>query len=251
MIRRPPRSTLFPYPTLFRSEPEFRVHRQPRAAAGRVRGVDRVESRAAGRAVEVRVRHARHRVRTELRRWLHEAVDRKSTRLNSSHSQISYAVFCLKKKNSDVRQYLQFVRSVVERGEHQEGPVAVYWIWSVVTLFGFAFNDYLPHWDGVYWLIAGPLAGVATWLIVRRFLRRFGISDHKEMTREWLQWVAMAVAIVLLGLDAHWGKIDGSTLGQLILLIVGYTYFLTFVRRGDRVMLVSGLLMVAGSVAMI
>ena len=100
-------------------------------------------------------------------------------------------------------------------------------------------------------MIAGPIAGVATWLIVRRFLRRFGISDHKEMTREWMQWVAMAVAIVLLGLDAHWGKIDGSTLGQLILLIVGYTYFLTFVRRGDRVMLVSGLLMVAGSVAMV
>ena len=153
--------------------------------------------------------------------------------------------------DSDVRQDLQFVRSVVERGEHQEGPVAVYWIWGVVTLFGFALNDYLPQWDGVYWLIAGPIAGVATWLILRRFLRRFGISHHKEMTREWLQWVAMAVAIVLLGLDAHWGKIDGSTLGQLILLIVGYTYFLTFVRRGDRVMLVSGLLMVAGSVAMV
>src|SRR5205085_8768341 len=67
MIRRPPRSTLFPYTTLFRSPPRhdfaLRPHLHP--GDGRARSDDR---------------------------------DRKSTRLNSSHSQISYAVFCLKKK---------------------------------------------------------------------------------------------------------------------------------------------------------
>src|SRR2546430_10349983 len=73
MIRRPPRSTLFPYTTLFRSG---RGH-----AIALARG-DR--SAAAGDGVGDRLRLARS--------------DRKSTRLNSSHSQISYAVFCLKKK---------------------------------------------------------------------------------------------------------------------------------------------------------
>src|SRR2546430_5244559 len=76
MIRRPPRSTLFPYTTLFRS----------------VHGHDGVQPELADDpqvADHVR-RAARDRVRS--------AVDRKSTRLNSSHSQISYAVFCLKKK---------------------------------------------------------------------------------------------------------------------------------------------------------
>src|SRR2546430_10178729 len=68
MIRRPPRSTLFPYTTLFRSRP---IRRR---AGGGVR---------------------RHGEREFLLR-----ADRKSTRLNSSHSQISYAVFCLKKKKS-------------------------------------------------------------------------------------------------------------------------------------------------------
>src|SRR2546430_16169351 len=69
MIRRPPRSTLFPYTTLFRSVPQ---------AAPLVDGRD---------VVLLREHHgAGHR------------QDRKSTRLNSSHSQISYAVFCLKKK---------------------------------------------------------------------------------------------------------------------------------------------------------
>src|SRR2546426_9162127 len=74
MIRRPPRSTLFPYTTLFRS--------QARAAGdGRRR---HVAPRRADRDAEVHPG---------------EAADRKSTRLNSSHLVISYAVFCLKKKN--------------------------------------------------------------------------------------------------------------------------------------------------------
>src|SRR2546430_5272264 len=78
MIRRPPRSTLFPYTTLFRSAHGLRV-----AQAGRAQDP--------GWAV----RMGRRQVEVFLHR---SARDRKSTRLNSSHSQISYAVFCLKKK---------------------------------------------------------------------------------------------------------------------------------------------------------
>src|SRR5215510_15828767 len=74
MIRRPPRSTLFPYTTLFRS--------RPRAADGSRLARD--------------LRFAREDVRADQRR--HRGRDRKSTRLNSSHVAISYAVFCLKKK---------------------------------------------------------------------------------------------------------------------------------------------------------
>src|SRR3712207_7360134 len=89
MIRRPPRSTLFPYTTLFRSRSAFLfllVHIRPsdlvglgRATFGVVTaGVSEVD----GVAVDIAV------------------ADRKSTRLNSSHANISYAVFCLKKKKS-------------------------------------------------------------------------------------------------------------------------------------------------------
>src|SRR2546430_9736067 len=78
MIRRPPRSTLFPYTTLFRSRLRIRYW----CRGGFVRD-----------AGEQWVSHIWDLVRAE---WLHR--DRKSTRLNSSHSQISYAVFCLKKK---------------------------------------------------------------------------------------------------------------------------------------------------------
>src|SRR6266496_5505750 len=75
MIRRPPRSTLFPYTTLFRSR------RRRRAPAPR--------SERAAHAARPRGRAGRR--------------DRKSTRLNSSHVEISYAVFCLKKKKTENR----------------------------------------------------------------------------------------------------------------------------------------------------
>src|SRR5256885_12488444 len=89
MIRRPPRSTLFPYTTLFRSRgqrPRGRHRRRERLAVG-----DQL-SRRRGRGRD----HGRdHAARDHARRQ-----DRKSTRLNSSHLVISYAVFCLKKKKA-------------------------------------------------------------------------------------------------------------------------------------------------------
>src|SRR2546422_1743255 len=92
MIRRPPRSTLFPYTTLFRST---RQHRAPRP-----RGALSFSACTASSSVR-RDGEARH-APPEPGGLIAEAVarDRKSTRLNSSHGYISYAVFCLKKKKT-------------------------------------------------------------------------------------------------------------------------------------------------------
>src|SRR2546422_8462256 len=99
MIRRPPRSTLFPYTTLFRS-PDPRRDEHP---GGPQRQAQRADlSRRRHAAVEPgltrAVRQVEH-VRVNARR--HTDLDRKSTRLNSSHGYISYAVFCLKKKKRE------------------------------------------------------------------------------------------------------------------------------------------------------
>src|SRR5258707_4091984 len=93
MIRRPPRSTLFPYTTLFRSD------------------LAALAVLSAGREGEISV------VRTPPRRALglgrgretNRRLDRKSTRLNSSHANISYAVFCLKKKQKNMLDTSEFV----------------------------------------------------------------------------------------------------------------------------------------------
>src|SRR3712207_7202932 len=92
MIRRPPRSTLFPYTTLFRSREGGHRHlrRRPRARLRLPPGARRA---------------ARSPARRDRRRAAHR--DRKSTRLNSSHANISYAVFCLKKKTYILNTVIQ------------------------------------------------------------------------------------------------------------------------------------------------
>src|SRR2546422_7418864 len=90
MIRRPPRSTLFPYTTLFRSRDARRVQALRARDPDRARpGATDHRHRAAGAQAVTWPRHLA---------WLGGIRDRKSTRLNSSHGYISYAVFCLKKK---------------------------------------------------------------------------------------------------------------------------------------------------------
>src|SRR3712207_7078208 len=93
MIRRPPRSTLFPYTTLFRSRGDLvGVPSEVGAvdvARARQRDAEDLRDAAGGG------RHQHHPV----------AQDRKSTRLNSSHANISYAVFCLKKKPTRAQSY--------------------------------------------------------------------------------------------------------------------------------------------------
>src|SRR2546430_7860651 len=95
MIRRPPRSTLFPYTTLFRSEVEMAVAAQ-------------IEDDRLPLAVSL----ASERLVDDA------AQDRKSTRLNSSHSQISYAVFCLKKKKMKT-QTVSSTTSVATRDDER------------------------------------------------------------------------------------------------------------------------------------
>src|SRR2546430_9890980 len=101
MIRRPPRSTLFPYTTLFRS---------PRVGGSGLSGAPQDAAGAASRADRVIARSHPAQARHD------ERVDRKSTRLNSSHSQISYAVFCLKKKkNTSTRSVVRHTSSYTLR----------------------------------------------------------------------------------------------------------------------------------------
>src|SRR2546430_8287657 len=100
MIRRPPRSTLFPYTTLFRSRAKLTYLRKRLG-----KGATLVKERE-GRAM---------------------AADRKSTRLNSSHSQISYAVFCLKKNRKHrTHPAPPSLRHIITRSSHTHHTVYTY-----------------------------------------------------------------------------------------------------------------------------
>src|SRR5436309_11737680 len=94
MLRRPPRSTLFPYTTLFRSFGQLAAGKRCRRYRAGVVGTDGSRIQARGADIAERA----------------DEQDRKSTRLNSSHVKISYAVFCLKKKtNPDRRRPIRHI----------------------------------------------------------------------------------------------------------------------------------------------
>src|SRR2546428_5508617 len=95
MIRRPPRSTLFPYTTLFRSA----------SRTARYQEMSDLVCHTGRRFLRVVPRH-------EINAGPVQRADRKSTRLNSSHDQISYAVFCLKKKKR--KHDISFTRQILE-----------------------------------------------------------------------------------------------------------------------------------------
>src|SRR5688572_32473389 len=100
MIRRPPRSTLFPYTTLFRS-----------GAVAAVRHEDHPRHRRRSRPGDRDPSAPVHCPRDQ---------DRKSTRLNSSHSQISYAVFCLKKKKKKKKKYIKNKTNNKNKQKHKQ-----------------------------------------------------------------------------------------------------------------------------------
>src|SRR2546422_8008998 len=102
MIRRPPRSTLFPYTTLFRSPatPHLKVFVSQLAARAEKLKTGRVDPREDNML----------KITSEGRKAALVLRDRKSTRLNSSHGYISYAVFCLKKKKK--KNYVAFSHSI-------------------------------------------------------------------------------------------------------------------------------------------
>src|SRR2546430_11154918 len=96
MIRRPPRSTLFPYTTLFRSDGSSNI--DVNVPVGTIFSIVQKITRGKNAEEEDFLQPGRRQVAAGYVIHGSSTIDRKSTRLNSSHSQISYAVFCLKKK---------------------------------------------------------------------------------------------------------------------------------------------------------
>src|SRR3712207_7837170 len=102
MIRRPPRSTLFPYTTLFRSLAGYVSGEDPALVnyvASRLRAAQVMVNRP---APDPMAPFGGYKMSGNGREWGDYGLDRKSTRLNSSHANISYAVFCLKKKKTRI-----------------------------------------------------------------------------------------------------------------------------------------------------
>src|SRR5260221_5219682 len=141
MIRRPPRSTLFPYTTLFRSRilDVFDTHGKPFTR--------RIQRRTL-REVWSRTRRGRRRIPELLHPDIFTdigALDRKSTRLNSSHTVISYAVFCLKKKKKKKKQQNSIEKSAARAAESEEGSRVYTEVDVLVERLSTLYSRLRPH----------------------------------------------------------------------------------------------------------
>jgi hypothetical protein len=148
-----------------------------------------------------------------------------------------------------VRSDLSYVREAVESSDRHPTPASIYLLWAAIGTVGFPILDLAPRYAPWFWLIASPLGlAVSLWL-GRRHARRIGQMGRSEGRRHGLHWLGVVLAAALAMPLAVTGRVDGTALGQVILLLVALTYFLAGVHLDRAMLWVSGLL-VAGYLAL-
>lgn len=147
---------------------------------------------------------------------------------------------------TDVKQVeadLDFIRRSVERSRAPGSPGAIYGLWAVLSLVGFALIDFAPHLVGRFWLVASPLGFVLSMYLGWRHSRATGQLARTEGIRHAMHWLALPVAIFLavpLGVS---GAIAWQPLAQLFVLMIAMVYFLAGVHLDRPLLWVSAVLL--------
>jgi len=139
-----------------------------------------------------------------------------------------------------IRDDLHYVRSVVDRAGRARNPAAIYFLWAVISFFGYAIIDYDPEKTGAYWAVAGPLGGVLSAILGIRGARRAGQVSEREGVQELLHWSGLFVAILLLVPFVMRGHSPPEELPRIILLLVALAYWTSGVHRDRRLLPVAG-----------
>ena len=152
---------------------------------------------------------------------------------------------------TQVQSDVHFVREVIARSEQHRAPASIYLLWAALILVGFPMVDFAPRYVGLFWMIAGPLGGVISFLLGWRSSIREGTIRRSLGIRYALHWSGVMGAILLLTLYSVFSsRAVNYSFAHLILLILALAYFLAGVHL-DRPLLWAGLLMAAGYVALI
>jgi len=142
------------------------------------------------------------------------------------------------------RDDLSYVRSVVSRAEGVHNPASIYFLWALLSFFGYAIIDFRPEATGFYWLIAGPLGGIASGILATRASRRSGQYDEREGRKDALHWGALMVAALLLIPLVTTGRLSTEDIPRVILLFLALSYWSAGLRQ-DRRLLALGAVMAA------
>ena len=141
-----------------------------------------------------------------------------------------------------VRDDLSYVRSVLRRGEGVDNPASIYFLWALLSFFGFAIIDYRPEATGFYWMIAGPLGGVASGILGTRASRRIGQMSEQDGKHEALHWGALMVAALLLIPLVSTNRLAPDDIPRIILLILALTYWSAGLRQDRRLMVLGAVM---------
>lgn len=147
--------------------------------------------------------------------------------------------------SKQIESDLGYVKDLVRRSDREPTPASIYLLWAAIVLVGFAMVDLAPRWVGFFWMIAGPLGGIASGLLGRRGGLRSGQIQREIGIRHALHWGGMLVLTALAVLLALTGHIPRDEMGRVILLIVAFGWWSAGVHF-DRVFLWLGGLMMLG-----
>ena len=135
---------------------------------------------------------------------------------------------------------LSYVRSVLDRAERTaESPASIYFLWAVISFFGFAIIDVFPEKTGPYWAIAGPLGGVLSAVLGRRASRATGQPSKREGITQTMHWVGLMVGIFLMVPLVITHVISADDFPRLILLVIAMSYYTAGVHVDRRLIPVS------------
>ena len=121
---------------------------------------------------------------------------------------------------------LVYVRDALRQSGDVGSPAAIWYLWAVISLAGFALLDFAPQYAPHFWLPAGPLGFLASAWLGWRHARAVGQLSRHDASRHVLHWGALLVAILMLVPLAGTGALSGPTLGRVILVVIALAYAL-------------------------
>lgn len=144
--------------------------------------------------------------------------------------------------DNQIRDDLEYVRSVVHRAEGRDNPASIYFLWAVISFFGYAIIDFDPEKTGFYWMVAGPLGGILSGILGMRSARRAGQVSDQGGRADSLHWTGLFVAILLLIPLAATRRLDLMDLPRVILLFVAFAYWTAGVHVDRRMLPVAAVM---------
>ncbi len=143
-----------------------------------------------------------------------------------------------------------YIKDLVRKADREPTPASLYYLWAAIVLVGYSLVDFAPRYVGFFWMLAGPLGGIASGILAYRADLHRGQLSREIGIRHALHWGGMLVLTALAVLLPATHRIPGEETGTVIQLIVTLGWWTAGVHF-DRVFLWIGGLMMLGFVGII